>query len=144
MADSKTSRRVCLVGAGYIADVHAEALKALNIPLTAVVDPNETARNKLARKWKVSASFASVEEAIKADAFDRAHVVVPPDLHAAVSAPLLTAGKAVLAEKPLATTKQDCDRLASLANGPAVLGVNQNFVYHPAFAKLREAAAGNA
>src|SRR5690348_15690814 len=126
MADSKTSRRVCLVGAGYIADVHAEALKALNIPLTAGVDPNETARNKLARKWKVAARFASGEEGLKVDAFDRGHVVVPPDLHAAVTAPLLAAGKAVLAEKPLATSKQDCDQLLSLVAGPAVLGVNQN------------------
>src|ERR1043166_1964864 len=130
MADTDTARRVCLVGAGYIADVHAEALKALGIPLTAVVDPNEAARNKLARKWKVAASFASVEEALKSDTFDRAHVVVPPDLHAAVTAPLLTAGKAVLAEKPLATTKQDCDRLVSLSGGAAILGVNQNFVLH--------------
>jgi predicted dehydrogenase/nucleoside-diphosphate-sugar epimerase len=142
MADSKTSRRVCLVGAGYIADVHAEALKALGLPLTAVVDPNETVRNKLARKWNVPASFASVDEALKSDVFDRAHVVVPPDLHAAVTAPLLAAGKAVLVEKPLATTKQDCDGLVS--QSAAVLGVNQNFVYHPAFAKLREAAASNA
>jgi len=141
MADTDTARRVCLVGAGYIADVHAEALKALKLPLTAVVDPNEAARTKLARKWKVPATFATVDEAIQANAFDRAHVVVPPDLHAAVTAPLLAAGKAVLGEKPLATSKADCERLIALSGGAAILGVNQNFVYHPAFARLREALA---
>jgi len=143
MVISNTSRRVCLVGAGYISDVHAEALKALKIPLTAIVDPNGAARNKLARKWNVAATFSSVDDALQQNAFDRAHVVVPPDLHAAITAPLLSAGKAVLTEKPLATTRQDCEYLIARSGSESLLGVNQNYVYHPAFAKLREAAEKN-
>lgn len=138
--NSETSWRVCLIGAGNIADVHAESLVALKRRLCAIVDPRADVREKLARKWKIAATFASVDEAIAANAFDRAHVLVPPDLHAAVAAPLLRAGKAVLAEKPLATSQQDCALLTGLSSGNAILGVNQNFVYHPAFARLRDAA----
>ncbi|MBA2588380.1 MAG: NAD-dependent epimerase/dehydratase family protein [Alphaproteobacteria bacterium] len=136
--------RVGLIGAGNIADVHAEALTALKLPISAIVDPRAEVRDRLARKYKIAASFTSVDEAISADAFDRAHVLVPPDLHAAIAAPLLRAGKAVLAEKPLATSRQDCELLTGFSSGTAILGVNQNFVYHPAFAKLREAAAKHA
>lgn len=137
-----TNAQVCLVGAGSIADVHAQSLRALNIPIAAVIDPNARAREKLAGKWKVPAHFASTDEALAQIAFDRAHVLVPPDFHAAVALPLLTAGKAVLLEKPLAVSLKECDTLIAAAGGAsALLGVNQNFVYHPAFLKLRQALA---
>jgi nucleoside-diphosphate-sugar epimerase/predicted dehydrogenase len=65
-------------------------------------------------------------------------VLVPPPLHAATAIPLLEAGIAVLLEKPLAASSAECTSLLdAAARGNAVLGVNQNFVYHPAFARLR-------
>jgi predicted dehydrogenase/nucleoside-diphosphate-sugar epimerase len=131
--------RICLVGAGYISRIHAEALRTLKgQTLAAVVDPNAEAASRLARDFGASGVFATVEQAIAADAFDRAHVLVPPDLHAAVAGKLLAAGKDVLLEKPLGTSSAECSALieAARASG-ATLGVNQNFVHHPAFAKAR-------
>ncbi|MCW3476890.1 NAD-dependent epimerase/dehydratase family protein [Limobrevibacterium gyesilva] len=131
--------RICLVGAGYISRVHADALKAIpDHRITAIVDPNEAAATRLARDIGAGDVFASVEAALAADAFDRAHVLVPPDLHAPVALTLLQAGKAVLLEKPLAAGSAECRALleAAAASG-AALGVNQNFVHHPAFARLR-------
>ena len=140
-----SNSRVCLVGAGSISDVHAQSLRRLGITISAVVDPNARAREKLAEKWQVPAHFASVDEAIAANAFDRAHVLVPPDYHAGVALPLLLAGKAVLLEKPLAVNLAECDSLLAAAKGgSALLGVNQNFVYHPAFLRLRQAVAAHA
>jgi predicted dehydrogenase/nucleoside-diphosphate-sugar epimerase len=140
-----TKAKVCLVGAGSISDAHAHSLRALGIPIAAVVDPSARAREKLANKWKVPAHFASTDEALAANVFDRAHVLVPPDFHAAVALPLLKAGKAVLLEKPLAVSLAECDELIAAAGGAsALLGVNQNFVYHPAFLKLRQALAAGA
>jgi nucleoside-diphosphate-sugar epimerase/predicted dehydrogenase len=137
-------QRVALVGAGYISRVHAEALQEVaGVRLAAVIDPDLAAAERLARgfaKGGAPRAFGSVAEALAADAFDRAHVLVPPDLHAKVAGELLAAGKPVLLEKPLATGSAECEGLmgASTAGG-AALGVNQNFVYHPAFAALRQA-----
>lgn len=130
--------RICLVGAGSISRVHAEAISALNgLSLACVVDPNLAAAQRLARDFKAAHSFASVAEALAAQAFDRAHVLVPPDLHAAVAGELVASGKPVLVEKPLAATLADCETLiASAEAAGVVVGVNQNFVHHPAFAKL--------
>jgi nucleoside-diphosphate-sugar epimerase/predicted dehydrogenase len=138
--------RICLVGAGFIARVHADALRTLlGHTVVAVVDPNAEAASSLARAVGGAAVFASVEEAIAAGGFERAHVLVPPDLHEAAAAPLLRAGIAVLLEKPLAVDAAQCDALvAAAAEGGAALGVNQNFVHHPAFAKLRAAVEGGA
>jgi predicted dehydrogenase/nucleoside-diphosphate-sugar epimerase len=138
--------RICLVGAGSISRVHADAIAALpGLRVSCVVDPNFDAAQRLARDFKAQA-FASLQEALAADAFDRAHVLVPPDLHAKVARELIAAGKPVLVEKPLAAGSAECDALiaAAAAAGVAV-GVNQNFVHHPAFARLRQAVlAGEA
>jgi len=127
--------RVCLVGAGAISRVHAEALRGHAV--AAVVDPNAAAARRLARPFG-AATYASVAEALAAGGFERAHVLVPPPLHAATAIPLLHAGIAVLLEKPLAASAAECAALLSAAaQRGAALGVNQNFVHHPAFARLR-------
>ena len=132
--------RICLVGAGYISGVHADALRALpGQQVVSVVDVNLSAAQRLAKTVGASA-HASIGDALAdGGGFDRAHVLVPPNLHAATALPLLQAGKPVLLEKPLATTAAECDGLlaASAASG-AALGINQNFVHHPAFARMRQ------
>ena len=138
MTNPDDTRGTCLVGAGHIAGIHAEALRALGIPLTAVVDPNGAARQRLAERYKIGKSFASIEEALASGSFSRAHVLVPPDLHAATALPLVRAGKAVLIEKPIATDSAACQELVDAASS-APVGVNQNFVFHPAFVRLRDA-----
>jgi hypothetical protein len=56
-------RPVCLVGAGFIAGVHAEALRAIpSVLLAAVVDPNIEAARRLAAGFGATA-HASAEEA---------------------------------------------------------------------------------
>ena len=98
--------RICLVGAGYISQVHGEALAVTpGCRITAIVDPNHAAAAARAKSLRVDSVFASVDEALQAGAFDRAHVLVPPDLHAAATRPLLEAGKPVLLEKPLAVSR---------------------------------------
>lgn len=129
--------RVCLVGAGYISQIHGEALA--DIPgcrVTAVIDPRQDAAASRAKALGAEHIFTSVEQALDTDTFDRAHVLVPPDLHAATAAALLAAGKPVLLEKPLAVNRAQCDALLA-ASSTTTLGVNQNFVYHPAFVRLR-------
>ncbi len=128
--------RIALIGAGNISEVHAAALRTLpGLTIGAVVDPNIAAAERLASRAGGRA-FASVAEALAADSFDRAHVLVPPDLHAAVTLELLAAGKPTLVEKPLAASLAECRDLLAAA-GATPLGVNQNFVHHPAFARLR-------
>ena len=132
--------RICLIGAGNISHVHAEALARLsNVDLAAVVDPDLEAARQLAARWRAQQVYRSASEALAADGFERAHVLVPPDRHCEVALPLLQAGKAVLVEKPLGVSPSECARLVAAAPPPGLLGVNQNFAYHPAFVRLQQA-----
>ena len=102
-----------------------------------MVDPDEAAASRLARDFG-GVAHASVAAALAAGGFDRAHVLVPPDLHAEAARPLLAAGIPVLLEKPLASDGAQAEALvAEAAASGAALGVNQNFVHHPAFVRLR-------
>lgn len=140
---SRKVTRVCLVGAGFIARTHAEVLQALpGLCPAVVVDPNAEAARRLARTFGIEGVFPSVEAALREGGFGAAHVLVPPPLHRDVTVPLIDAGIPTLVEKPLAASAEQARALAARAEEKrVVLGVNQNFVHHPAFVRLREALA---
>ncbi|WP_419729311.1 NAD-dependent epimerase/dehydratase family protein [Lichenicola sp.] len=128
---------ICLVGAGNIARIHAEALasplQARPRRIVCVVDPDLQAARRLCPPG--GQVHATLEAALAEGSFGRAHVLTPPDTHAAIARQLLDAGKSVLLEKPLATSRAASMGLSALAGDR--LGINQNFVFHPAFLQLR-------
>ena len=134
--------RVCLVGAGVIANIHAEALKSVpNVEAVAVVEPSSERGAAFAGKWKIPTVYQNLETALKDGDFEAVHILTPPDSHAELARLCLEYGRHVLIEKPLAAHLSDARALAALDETPGgpVAGVNQNFIYHPAFARLREA-----
>jgi predicted dehydrogenase len=119
-------RRICLVGAGGIARIHAEVLGRMpDISVVAVADPRVSAAEALARLLPGARPVGSFEEALAAGGFDVAHVLTPPDTHAAIAMSLLEAGCDVLLEKPMAASREQCERLAEAAAASgAALGIN--------------------
>ena len=116
--------KVGLVGAGYIADIHAEALASLpNLSIAAVADPVIGRAEQLARRWGCKNWFDNCADMI--GQIDAAHVLVPPHLHRPVAEPLLKAGLHVFLEKPMATSPEDCAVLSLRAReSGAALGLS--------------------
>ena len=134
-------KRVGLIGAGRIARDHLQVLKAMPaLSITAVVDSNRKAAEELARKAGTGVHvYDSTEEALAANAFDRAHVLVPPHLHAGIGKLILNAGVHCLMEKPMCVTLDEASQLCELAAAKnAVLGVSQNLIFHPALMKFKK------
>jgi predicted dehydrogenase/nucleoside-diphosphate-sugar epimerase len=132
--------RVALIGAGRIAHTHLDALKNTpNVMVSAIIDPNLMAAEAMAKTAGHGAkAFASIDEAIAAKAFDCAHVLVPPNLHAAIGRQILGAGIPCLMEKPVGVTSAEANELLALAMQKNVaFGVNQNYIFHPAYAKFK-------
>lgn len=135
-----TGYRTALIGAGFISATHLEGLKVAvpGAKVAAIVDRNRTLAENRARQWSIPNVFGDIEELIAADVADIAHVLAPPDAHAAIAGRLLEAGLHVFLEKPMATSIADCDRLMALAaEKGVVLGINQNFVFHPTYRTAR-------
>ncbi len=140
MGPSQTNHRICLIGAGFISQVHAEAIAGLpGLDIAGIVDTRPNAAQKMADTWQIPNVFSSVDEAIRSGQVTAFHVLVPPDAHHDVAAQCLAAGLPAFVEKPLATSAAQCRNLLELSHKTrAPLGVNQNFVFHPAFSKLHE------
>ncbi len=138
------TRQVVVVGAGFISALHLEALQSVSsAEVTAIVDTNERRAKAVAEKYGVARVGTSVDDVTLAGGCDVAHVIVPPDHHHAVTAPLLRAGIHVLLEKPMCTTVAECDDLIKTAKkGNAVLAINQNGIFHPAHQALKRKLDG--
>jgi len=138
MNSERNTTRVGLLGAGYIADYHARALRELGRPAIAICDLNLSRAREAADRWSIPHAFDSLDAMLAGQRLDAVHVLTPPNHHAAVTRTLLNAGVHVFLEKPLATTTEDADQLAALAVEKRVrLGVGHNFLFYRPFEQLR-------
>ncbi|MEM7045056.1 MAG: NAD-dependent epimerase/dehydratase family protein [Pseudomonadota bacterium] len=135
----RIQRRVCLVGAGFISQLHAEALSSRpGMRVQAIVDPHSDAARRLAGRWQIPAVHSSLNDALEAGGIDAVHVLTPPNLHEDLTRQALKAGLPTLVEKPLTPSKTSSAALTAFAESEGVtLGVNQNVVFHPAFVRLK-------
>ena len=129
--------KVAVIGAGHLGRVHARLLAELpNAELTAVVDPVESARVKVAGDYSTR-SAASVESIY--DEIDAAIVAAPTALHHQLGVDLLSRGIHVLMEKPLAITESEADDLVDVAkNHDCILQVGHVERFNPAYAAVEE------
>lgn len=128
--------RLALVGCGGIAEAHVAGAERVGarIEVTAVIDPDPGPRDALSDRAGAP-GFASLSEAIDraGDRFDAVDILVPHDLHEAVTLEALGAGKHVLLEKPMAIELEACERIlaAAAANPSAVFLVAEQSQYWP-------------
>lgn len=140
-ASAAATRRVALIGAGYIAAVHADALKVVSgAELVGVIDPRVDRAASLARRAKGATAAASLAEMLDSQPIDAVHVLTPPNLHVDVTREALARGLAVLLEKPMASEIEGAESLvaAARAEGAPPLYINHNFLFHPAFAQMTQ------
>ena len=108
--------RTALIGAGYIADWHAEALKMTpGAELTAVCDLSEGAAKALAQAHGAKA-FTDLNEMLASNICDAVHILTPPDSHAALAKICLEAGVHCLIEKPVALSVEDTKSIQEAAD----------------------------
>jgi predicted dehydrogenase/nucleoside-diphosphate-sugar epimerase len=135
--------RVALLGAGYIADWHAQCLRSVDgVELVAVCDRALGKAQALANKFGIPKVYGSLEqmleEMLAAESLDAAHVLLPPNLHFEAARALLEAGVDVFLEKPMCDRAADCDELVRIAAAHGRrLGVGHNFLFAPIYEKLR-------
>ncbi len=136
MASSKI--RVGLIGAGYIASWHADALRATDgVEITAVCDPSEAAAKGLADGLGVRA-FGDVTDLIEARVCDAVHILTPPHLHHPLAIQCLKAGLHVLVEKPVATSAIETAEIEAVAQEHGVrFHAGHNFMGLPSYDRLK-------
>lgn len=135
--------RVGIIGAGYIAGWHADAIGATpGARLVAVCDPARDAAETLAASHGIAA-FTDLDQMIAAQVCDVVHVLTPPNLHCDLAVKCLNAGLHVMVEKPVALSLAELDRMAAAATASGrQLGACHNFLGLPAWQRLKAQLRG--
>ena len=131
--------RILVAGAGYIAEYHLAILKELEgVDVVGICDPMQDRLADVAKRWSVPQQAARFSDLLKSAAADAVHILTPPQTHVDVITEALDAGLHVLAEKPMALSLADSDRLmAQAAERGLRLDANHNARWHPQFLRLK-------
>jgi predicted dehydrogenase len=94
--------KFAIAGAGYIAAIHAKAIKNNGGEIAAVVEKYPGQAEPFAKKFRIKRQYATVEELLKTGGVDALVIGTPNFLHAPQAIAALNAGVAVMVEKPMA------------------------------------------
>jgi predicted dehydrogenase len=127
-----------IIGAGFIGGVHAHAVRAAGGRLTRVASHSPDAAVSSALRLGADQASATPQELIADPSVDVVHICTPNATHAPLARLALEQGKAVICEKPLATSVSDAEQLADLARAAGVVNAVP-FVYrfHPLVREVR-------
>ncbi|MDR2933072.1 MAG: Gfo/Idh/MocA family oxidoreductase [Oscillospiraceae bacterium] len=133
---------IAIVGSGSISAAHIEAY--LSFPdrcrIVALADTRPENAAKRAAEYNLNAAvYASHEELLGKKNIDLVSICTPPFTHAETASALLSDGKAVLLEKPMAPSLEECDRIIDAAekSGATLAMVAQNR-FSPPYIKLKK------
>jgi predicted dehydrogenase len=104
--------RIAIAGAGYIADIHARAVKDNGGEVVAVIEKFPEIGAKFARRFRIKRRYENVEEALADVELDALVIGTPNYLHAPQALAALQAGVAVMVEKPMALNAAECQAMA--------------------------------
>jgi predicted dehydrogenase len=138
--------RFGIVGTGFMARVHAHAVRAAGGEVTRVAGSSPDRAREAAAALHAQEAARSVEELVAAADVDVVSVCTPNHLHLEMAEQALAAGKHVICEKPLALTAGDAQHLAAVAGRAGVVAaVPFVYRYYPVVREARaRIAAGEA
>src|SRR3954453_5126392 len=130
---------VALIGIGYWGPNYARILsESSEAALAAVHDVNEDALGIARSRWPSVMTTTNLDDVLDSD-IDAVIISTPTTTHFDIALQALEAGKHVLCEKPLATSRRECDQLDEAARaGGRTLMVGHTFIFNPAVQLMRE------
>jgi len=115
-----------VIGLGWFGGKHAEVLSQIpNIELYALCTRTESRLEELAREFGVKKTFTDYNEMLADPELEAVSITTMWDQHAAPTIAALEAGKHVFCEKPMASTREDCEKIvqaAKAAKGKFMVG----------------------
>ena len=143
---------VAVVGGGMAGRAHAAAYRTAttlfgtgrpDVRLVAVADLNQALATDTATRYGYQRAEPRWQAIAGAPDIDAVSVAVANHLHREVVEGLLAAGKHVLCEKPLATSRADATAMAAAADrSDLVTAVGYSYRWSPAISAIRREVAG--
>lgn len=106
---------VAILGTGFIATVHLQALRRLGADIRGVLGSSPQRGKAGAAQMGVPQAYSSLEDVLADQSVDVVHVTTPNHAHYDQVKAILAAGKHVVCEKPLAMTSAQSAEMVELA-----------------------------
>jgi predicted dehydrogenase len=131
------AKRVAILGAGMIGDVHRRAAMLAGAQVLGVMASTPERSRKVAEAWGVEQGYGSIEEITESKA-DVVHICTPNASHVPYAVALMQAGKHVLCEKPLGISLEDAQYAAKVAEDAGVVNtIPFAYRFHPMAREMR-------
>lgn len=136
----KNKIKAAVIGVGFIGTAHVEALRRLNfVEVEAIADDTPQIEEK-AKQLEVTKFFRSYRELLLDPEIDAVHICTPNVFHYTMAKDALMAGKNVICEKPLTTTRIEAEELLNLAQAKGLIhATNFNVRFYPLMHELKYA-----
>ena len=131
---------IAVIGASGMAERHMEGVVANeNANLYAVCDKYQDRVDAAMKKFDVKVGTTDFRELAADPNVDAAILVLPDKLHLPATKAFLEAGKAVLCEKPMALSLEECQEMLDVERATGnLLMIGQVCRFTPAFRKAKE------
>jgi len=136
------SLRAGIIGTGFIAPVHIEALRRLGVQVTAICGSSANAA-KVAAQWGIPEVYGNYDyrALCQSPQVDVVHITSPNQAHVEQALFALAQGRHVLCEKPLGMTARDTAQvvaaLKAMGRRQPVFSVNYMCRFFPAILQAR-------
>jgi len=123
----------CIVGAGFFADVHAEAwMRMKDVAIMAVVDPLPGKAAALAARHGIPRSYERIQELLHNEQVDFVDIVTRPDTHLSLTRLAAEHGRHVICQKPMAPTIAESIAMCEACESAGVrLMIHENWRWQP-------------
>lgn len=132
--------RIGVIGSGNIIEnAHIPAYQDSGFNVAAIASRTKENAKRVAENRGIERVLESPNELVEAPDIDIVDIAVPPDFQPELILKAIQSGKHVLAQKPLAVTYAEAEKVVSAAEDAGVtLAVNQNGRFDPSINALRQ------
>ena len=138
----KTRIRAGIVGTGFMAHVHARAIRDAGHEVVAIAGSSASSSQKAAEDLDVPKSFNSWRDLVQSESVDVVHVCTPNEFHAEISIAAAEAGKHVVCEKPISVSLEQALEMQKALNDTSVgFAIPFAYRFYPVVREIRQRIA---
>jgi myo-inositol 2-dehydrogenase / D-chiro-inositol 1-dehydrogenase len=131
---------VGIIGSGFVAGLHAEALAAVPFAeVRGVASRSLAGATGFAERFGIPAAYEGHADLLARDDIDVVTLCAPNDLHSAIALDAARAGKHVICEKPLCRTLAEADAMiAACRDAGVLLMYAEELCFAPKYVRLKQ------